>query len=55
MNTEGGTNNKQFSMIYKLLKDGCVKLNKDECLECRLNFSNNYRIALVIDNKESLI
>ncbi len=41
MNTEGGTNNQQFKLIYELLKKGSVKLNKEKCLECKLNFSKN--------------
>lgn len=42
MNTEGGTNNNQFKMILELLKNGYVKLNKEKCLECKLNFKKDY-------------
>jgi hypothetical protein len=42
METTGGTNNHQFRLIYELLKDGNVKLNKEKCLDCRLNFTNDY-------------
>lgn len=40
MNTEGGTSIKQFELVYNLLKDNIVYLNKDMCDITRLNFSN---------------
>ena len=38
MNTEGGASIKQFELIYNLLKDGIVYLNKEKCNVLHLNF-----------------
>jgi len=42
MDTTGGTTNSQFKLVYELLKEGKVKLDKEKCLECKLNFTNNF-------------
>jgi hypothetical protein len=45
MNTEGGTNNSQFKLIEELFTKKNIQLNKEKCLDCRLNFtSTNYII-----------
>lgn len=51
MNTEGGTNNSQLKLIYELLKEGKIKLNKEICLELRLNFTDDFDIYKMPDSK----
>lgn len=40
MNTVGGTNNLQFRLIEELFTKKNIQLNKEKCLDCRLNFSS---------------
>jgi hypothetical protein len=42
MNTEGGINNSQFRLIEELFVKKNIQLNKEKCLDCKLNFTSSY-------------